>query len=139
MVENNNSVEILEDFDKELLKQGVTAIATLVEQSSVMDKLRLENQSKEIDNMIILKELDLKELELRQKNSTDMREHVKGFDVRNKIYSIVLLSMILILAIILQKFTIIDKSASATLIMVVVGGILNSNKDFLGKVFNRKE
>src|SRR5258707_482058 len=123
---NNNAVEILEDFDKELIKQGVTAIAALVEQSSVMDRLRLENQSKEIDNMIVLKELDIKELELRQRHSSDMRDHVKGFDIRNKIYSIVLLSMILLLAVILQKFTIIDKSASATLIMVVVGGILNS-------------
>ena len=140
--ENNpltiNNIRIEDIIDKETFKRGADALIGLISQIPESEKGKLEIRKQELSNEIILKQLETEDF----KNENDLIEkeytHFRTLDSRNKLYTISILVLIIIACIALKHFDVLDKSESRTIIIFAIATGLNSNSEFIKKLFTKK-
>src|SRR5690606_27857420 len=102
-------------------------------------KAKNEITKKQLDNQIELRRLDIKEQELDIKAEEQEQKHIKWFDIRNKVYSVGMLLLVLVATVILKYADILDKSEARAIVLLVFGLGMATNTDFIKNVFKKKD
>lgn len=125
-------------FDDETIKMGVKALISLMNQSAENDKAKFEIAKKELDTQIELRKLDIEEQRLDIEENKNEQKHILWFDIRNKIYTLGMVLIVVSATILLKSFDLLDKSESRAIIILVFGLGMATNTDFIKSIFTKK-
>lgn len=126
-------------FDSETIKMGVKALITLMEQSAENDKAKNDIAKKQLENQIELRRLDIEEQKLDIQAEQQEQRHIKWFDVRNKVYTVGILLVVIVASVLLKSYDILDKNEARTIIIIALTIGMTSNTDLIKKLFSGKK
>lgn len=126
-------------FDSETLKLGVNAFITFLEQTTLNDQARNEISKKQLDNQLELKKFEIRSQEINLQANKNEYTHIKWLDIRNKVYTLLILVVIIISIIILKSYDILEKDEARTIIIIALTIGMTSNTDLIKKITGSKK
>lgn len=125
-------------LENDAVKGLLMSVGAMLAQSVENDKAANENNKQRLTNDIELRKLDIKEQELDMQQDKQEQDHIKGFDIRNKAYTISILVVIVIAVGILHHLQILGTEESKTLVVIALTIGMTSNTDLIKGLFNKK-
>ena len=119
-------------LESNAVKTVAKALASFMDQSKINDIAKNKIRNKELDNEVKLRKLDI-EAESQE------YKHIRGFDIRNKTFSIVMLIIVIIATVLLKYFEILGRDEAKTIIIIALTISMTSNIDFIKKLFTKKK
>lgn len=126
-------------LDKDTIKVGLNAFIGFISQLSDNEKANNEIEKQKLDNELAIRQLEVEETRLELETTNKKYDHIKWFDIRNKVFTIVITIIILCAIYILKTADILDKSEAKTIVIITLTIGLTSNADLLKNVFPKKK
>jgi len=126
-------------FDSDLIKSGINALTTFFDQTIKNDKANIELAKIKEENKLKMLEFDVKFKKIENIQQKNENEHLKWFDIRNKIFSIAMLVIIIIATMFLKKFDIFGKDEAKIIIIMALTIGMTGNTDLIKSIFNKKK
>ena len=121
------NIKIEDILDKEVLKNGAEALIALINQIPETEKNRLEIRKKELDNDLFEMQSEIEKIKLENETINIDNNHANKFDIRNKVYSFIILIAVIIACISLKQYDILEKGEAKLIIVISITITLTSN------------
>lgn len=125
-------------LDSDTVKMIVKSVLSLFEQSSQNDKGRNEITRIQLQNQVELKRLNIKEREMDIASNGSYQKHISRFDIRNKVFSILMLGFVIFAVVVLKQYDILGKDEAKTVVIIALTVGMTGNIDFIKNVFKKK-
>ena len=139
---NTDPIHIIQAFMRSEFAGVVLQFGTSINQfiESIADRQiqKSEIEKKELSNKLEIEKIKLQSYEIERQFVKDQQKFIQGFDWRNKLYSILLLVILLGFLLLLFKFDIVDKQMVVLFFTLISTAIAVANKDILSNLINTK-
>lgn len=119
-------------FNNDVVKTSINNLTVALKQS-------IENENKKLENQIELRKLDIEEQKLYLVSDKQEQKYTSWFDIRNKIYTFIILISAIAIVFFLTKYGILDKGEARTIIIIALSVCITSNIGLIKRLISNKK